>query len=75
MPTTENGRFSENLPRTGTIESTIHRLSAIESTPKTPKIKKGSFGDIFIFLNPLKIKHQRISKNKNLIQNSSFYEN
>jgi len=46
-----------------------------ESTPKTPKIKKGSFGDIFIFLNPLIIKHQRIYKNENLIQNSSFYEN
>ncbi len=43
-----------------------------ESTPKTPKIKKVSFGDLFTFFNSLILRHQRISKNENLLQNNSF---
>jgi hypothetical protein len=45
-----------------------------EAAPKTNKIKKVSYGDIFIFPNQLILRHHRISKNKNLIQNHSFCE-
>jgi len=36
--------------------------------------KNESFGDLFIFLNPLMLRYHRISKNKNLIQNNLFLE-
>ncbi len=47
-------------------------ICSCESTPKTPKIKKISFDDLFTFFNLLILKHQRISKNENLLQNNSF---
>jgi len=67
----------------------------VESAPKTYKIKKVSFGDIYIFFSGsppggsppggsppggsppdyLILRYHRISKNVNLIQNNSFYEN
>ncbi len=49
-----------------------HILVIIESTPKTPKTKKVSFGHLFTFFNPLIPRHHRISKNENLLQNNSF---
>jgi hypothetical protein len=42
---------------------------------KLCKIRNVSFGDIFIFLNSLMLRHHRISKKKNLIQNNSFHKN
>ncbi len=45
-----------------------------ELTPETHKIKKVSFGDLYIFFNLLILRHHRISINVNLIQNNSFCE-
>ncbi len=47
----------------------------VESSLKTNKTKKVSFGHIFIFFNQLILRHHWISKNKNLPQNNSFYAN
>ncbi|MEE9372852.1 MAG: hypothetical protein V3V00_07335, partial [Saprospiraceae bacterium] len=41
-----------------------------EPTPETHKIKKVSFGDLYIFFNELILRHHRISINVNLIQNN-----
>ncbi len=54
--------------------SILKKAGNFEPTPETHKIKKVSFGDLYIFFNELILRHDRISINVNLIQNKSFCE-